>query len=280
MPFWLIGAGFGLWGLTIALNERFGRASNYSTVDTASTIDGVAIPAGATILRDENGALQTVDLPEGATLAANGATWRGHLEFATPTQTPQGARGQIATGTLAAEAVIQGTPCQGGHTVDFLWDNALSACTLASDAALGATIGDASSGSRTQIFTCRAGAIVTLQPVPATELASCVLAKPAEIGSVACASDAELRLSNGALDTCTLAQASRFGPLDLPPRTAVTYYDAQPSSFILAADAGDVPAFGLAPPGGTEGSFCYKTDKIERFTVDVRRDTSRWPGSN
>src|SRR5580658_3656350 len=78
-PFWLVGAGCGLWGLTEALSERTRPVGNYSTLDAARVIDGIEIPAGAIVLRDDDGALQTVDLAEGTTIAAKGATWRDHI---------------------------------------------------------------------------------------------------------------------------------------------------------------------------------------------------------
>jgi hypothetical protein len=270
-PFWLVGAGFGLWMLTEELSDNLYQARHHSTLDTASVIDGIAIPAGATVLRAQDGALQTVDLAEGTTLAANGATWRGHVEFAPPSSTPHAGRGQIATGTLAAAVVIQGIPCQGEHTADFLLGIELRACTLSTDAAVSATINDDRGGTRTQAFICRAGAIVELQGVKDGELESCILQEPAEIGAIACASGAKIRLWSGALDTCTLAQPARFGSIDLPPGSTVTYYDSQPSRFALAADAGDLPAFGLALPGGTEGGFCYKTEQLDRLTVGEAR---------
>ncbi len=208
-PFWLIGAGFGLWGLTVALSERSGPVSDYSTLNSARVIDGIEIPAGALVLRDHAGALQTVGLAEGTTLAANGATWRGHVDFAPPSGAPPA---KIANGILAAAAVIQGVPCEGGHTADFL-GNQLTACTLSTDAVVSATIGDDRGDTRTQAFICRAGTVVSLQAAPPGGLTGCILRKPAEIGAITCASGA-IYLSNGALDNCTLAKPARFGPID------------------------------------------------------------------
>jgi hypothetical protein len=273
-PFWLVGAGFGLWALTAVLIDKIDWARHHSTLATATVIDGVDIPAGATVSRDDDGALQTVDLAEGTTLTTNGATWLDHLEFAPPSDAPNGARGRIMTGTLAAAATIQGIPCQGGQTVDFLWGGELMDCTLATDAAVSATIRADGGGTRAQAFTCRGGATVALEAVPPGGLASCILAQPAEISAVACAGGAELQLSSGSLGACTLAKGTRFRPVDLPPGASVIYYEALPSSFMLAGDAGDVPAFGLALPGGTEATFCYKSDKLERLTVDPARSVT------
>ena len=264
-PFWLVGAGFGTWLVSEQLSEQAHWARNHYTLHTATVIDGVSIPAGTMVSRDDDGTLRAVDLPEGTTLTAGGATWRGHLEFSSPVNEP---RGQISAGTLATAAVIQGIPCQGDKAVDFLSRDELMTCTLSRDTPIDATIKNAAGINRSQRFVCQGGASIEFQPVSHSELASCVLATPAEIGDVACAGDAKFRLANGTLDSCTLAKETRFGPVTLPPGTTVTYYGAQPSGFKLPPTGSAVDAFGLSLPSGTEASFCYRSKGLERLEVN------------
>jgi hypothetical protein len=81
-PLWLAGLGFGGLLLVAEIRKQAENAQRYFTLDKAAEIDGVALPAGTRAELDENHALQVAELPDGATLALRGATWRGRLEFA------------------------------------------------------------------------------------------------------------------------------------------------------------------------------------------------------
>jgi hypothetical protein len=259
-PFWLAGAGFGVWMISGMMAEDAEHARlNYKVRET-TVIDGVDIPAGATVWRNNNGMLQAVSLPDGVTLAASGATWQHGIEF--------GATGWVTDGSLAADAVIQGIPCQHDHTASFADKDELRGCTLSRDTTVEATIQEAGGTSRRQSFTCQAGAAVETQMLGHGEVGACTLAAPAEIGGVTCAAGAELKLVNAMLYSCTVAKQTRFGPIDLPPGSFVAYVAGRPEWFRLPATGPAIDGFGLSLPAGAEAGFCYQSEALQRLSVD------------
>jgi hypothetical protein len=264
-PFWL--AGLGGWILISETQRAISNAQHYFTLDKAAEIDGIALPAGTRVALDDDRVLQVAELPEGATLALHGATWQGKVEFAMPANTPNKAHGQITTGALAAPAVIEGVPCQSDDQVAFFWDGRLMECTLSQDTGVAATIAGADGATHSQNFRCLAGDTIQLEGLRPGELGGCRLAEPADFGDIACAASERITLSNGHLAACIFAKAARFGPLDLPAGATVTYYDAQPSNFRLPPQGAAVEGFGLSLPPGTDGSFCYRSEALERLDV-------------
>jgi hypothetical protein len=266
-PFWLSGLVLGgLWLVSEIEREIYG-AQHYFMLDKAAEIDGVTLPAGTQVTLDEDRALQVAELPNGTTLELSGATWQGRVEFATPAHAPNGKHGQITEGTLAAPTAIQNVPCQAGNQVAFFWGGQLMECTLSQDADLKATIDKPDGVRPPQIFRCLAGDTIQLDGLRPGELGSCRLAEPADFDKFTCATGERMLISSGYLATCTLAKATRFGPLTLPPGTTVGYYDAQPSRFSLPPAGPAVDGFGLILPAGTEASFCYRSEALERLEV-------------
>jgi len=259
-PFWLAGAGFGGWMISSMMAEDAERARLNYKLREAAVIDGVDIPAGAKVSRDKDGTLRAVSLPDGVTLAASGANWQHVVDF--------GAHGWVTDGSLAADAVIQGIPCQHDHMAGF-WDkDHLRSCTLSRNTTAEVTIKETSGASRTQNFSCRAEAPIEMQLLGHGEMGVCTLAVPAEIGGVACAAGTELKLVNGMLYSCTVAKQTRFGPIELPPGSLVAYSAARPGWFRLPAAGPAVDGFGLSLPAGTEAGFCYQSEALQRLAVD------------
>jgi hypothetical protein len=260
VPFWLAGAGFGMWMISGMMAEDAERARLNYKLREATVIDGVDIPAGVMVSRNKDGTLRAVSLPDGVTLAASGATWQHVVDF--------GAQGWVTDGSLAADSVIQGIPCQHDHMVDF-WDkDKLKGCTLSRDTTAEVTIKDTAGGSRTQSLSCRAEAPIETQLLGNGDVGACTLAAPAEIGGVACAAGSELKLVNGMLSSCTVAKQTRFGPIELPPGSFVAYSGARPGWFRLPPTGPGVDLFGLSVPAGAEASFCHQTDALQRLAVD------------
>jgi len=266
-PFWLTGLGLGAWLLISETQRVISNAQRYFTLDKAAEIDGIALPAGTRVELDDDNVLQVAELPDGATLALRGATWQGKVEFAMAAHAPNKAHGQITAGTLAATAVIEGVPCQSGDQVAFFWGGQLMECTLSQDIGVAATIADANGATHSQNFRCLAGDTIQLQGLRPGELAGCRLAEPADFGDIACAVSERILISNGTLSACTFAKAARFGPLDLPAGATVTYYEARPSNFRLPPQGAAVDGFGLSLPPGTDGTFCYRNEALERLEI-------------
>jgi hypothetical protein len=258
--FWLPGAGFGGWMISGMMAEDAERARLNYTVREATVIDGIDIPAGAMVSRGEDGALRSVSLPDGVTLAASGATWQHGVEF--------GARGWVTDASLAADATIQNIPCQHDQMVRFWSKDELGGCTLSRDATVEVTIKEANGTSRRQSFSCRAGTAIETQLLGHGEMGVCTLATPAAIGGVTCAAGAELKLVNAMLYSCTLAQQTRFGPVELPPGSFVAYVGGRPEWFRLPPAGPSVDGFGLSLPVGTEAGFCYQSEALQRLSVD------------
>jgi hypothetical protein len=271
-PFWLAGLGFGGSLLVAEIERAISESQHYFMLNKVTEIDGVSLPAGTRVELDDDHALRVAELPEGTTVALRGATWQGKLEFAMPAHAPNGARGQITAGTLAAPAVIEGVPCQpgnhqSGNQVAFFWGGQLMECTLSQDTDIAATIADANGATHSQRFRCLAGDTIQLDGLRPGELAGCRLAEPADFGTIACAAGERILVSNGSLSACTFATAARFGPLDLPAGATVTYYDTRPSNFRLPPQGAAVEGFGLSLPPGTDGTFCYRSEALERLEV-------------
>jgi hypothetical protein len=259
-PFWLAGTGFGVWMISGMMAEDAERARLNYKMREATVIDGVDIPAGAMVSRYNDGTLRAVSLPDGMTLAASGATWQHVVDF--------GARGWVTDGSLAADAVIQGIPCRHDHIADFWNKDQLRGCTLSRDTTVEVTIKDTGGASRTQSLSCRAETPIETQLVGHGEVGVCTLAAPAEIGGVGCAAGTELKLVNGMLSSCTVATPTRFGPIELPPGSFVAYVAGRPEWFRLPPSGPAVDAFGLNLPPGTEASFCYQSEALQRLAVD------------
>lgn len=269
-PFWLAGLIFGGLWLVSEIERTIYGAQHYFTLDKATEIDGVVLPAATQIELDEKRALRAAGLPDGAMLKLSGAMWQGSVEFTMPIHAPNGKHGQIASGTLAASATIQSTPCQAGSRVTFFWNGQLMECTLSQDSDLKATIDKPDGVRPPRSFRCQVGDTIQLDGLRPGELAACRLAEPADFGEITCAAGERVIISNGYLAACILAKAAHFGRVTLPPGASVDYYDARPSRFKLPSAGPAVDGFGLNLPAGTEASFCYRTKAVER--LEVNRD--------
>jgi hypothetical protein len=196
-----------------------------------------------------------------------GANWQGKIEFAEPAHAPNGVRGQIIDGTLAAAALLDGIPCRKGSQVAFFWGGQLMSCTLSQDTDITATLLKSDGTAQAQKLRCLANDTVRLDGLRFGELGGCRLAAPGEFGDMSCAAGERILISNGHVAACTFARPARLGPLDLPAGTAVTYYERRPNNFRLPAEIGPIAGFGLSLPAGTEAAFCYREDMPERLLV-------------
>src|SRR5215472_725800 len=267
-PFWLAGASLGaLWLISEIQHENYG-AQHYFTLDKAAEIDGVTLPAGTQVTLDESLALQGAELPQGATATLQGATWQGKIEFEMPGRTNHAVHGQIAQGTLAATAELDGIACRGGREVTFFWDGRLLHCGLARDSDIPATFAAPGQGPRTYRLRCLAGDTIQLDGLRHGELDNCRLAEPANFGDIVCAAGHGIQIGNKQLAACTFATAARFGPLTLPAGSFAGYYDGRPSNFRLAPGATSVDGFGLSLPAGSEGAFCDHRETLQRLEVN------------
>ena len=84
---------------------------------------------------------------------------------------------------------------------------------------------------------------------------------------MACAAGSELKLVNEMLYSCTVAKQTQFGPIELPPGSFVAYLGARPEWFRLPPAGSAVDGFGLSLPAGTEASFCYQSEALQRLAV-------------
>lgn len=266
-PFWLGGLVFGSVWLISEIHRQLEGAAHYFTLDKAAEVDGIALPAGTLVELDETKALASAELPDGATLALRGATWRGKIVFVEPAHAPNGAHGQIAEGTLAAPANFDGVPCQAGGPAIFFWGGRLMECTLSQDEDAFASVAGPDGVAKVRKFRCSAGDKVDMAGLRPGEIEGCRLAEPADFGEITCAASERILVVNGDLAACTFAKPARFGSLDAPAGTLVTYYDGHPSNFTLPQGA-PVDGFGLSLPAGTEGSFCYHSKALERLMLD------------
>lgn len=93
----------------------------------------------------------------------------------------------------------------------------------------------------TQLFQCRGGELVYVQPTPFLQLAVCRLAAAAQADNFACTAGETIEEANGVYESCVLAKPARFGPLD-------------------PADAAD--GFGLRLPPGAEAALFYRAEAL------------------
>jgi hypothetical protein len=266
-PLWLVGLGFGGSLLVSDILKHIANAQHDFTLDTAATVDGIALPAGTRVELDDTKALATAELPDGATLALRRATWRGKVDFTAPAHAPNAAHGLITEGTLATTTAIEGIPCRAGSRVTFFWGGELAECTLAQDADASATIDKPDGSSSAQRFRCLAGDTINMAGLRQGEVEECRLAEAADFGEVACAAGERVQVTNGNLYACTLAKPSHLGALSLPAGTSITYYERHPSNFKLPSQSAPVDGFGLSLPAGTEGYLCYPAGTLDRLTV-------------
>lgn len=266
-PFWLVGLVLGGLLLVSEIQRHIEIAQDYFTLDKATEIDGVALPAGTTVTLDESHALSRAELPDGATATLRGASWQGKIDFAEPAHAPDAKHGQISEGTLAADATIDAVPCRAGSEVTFFWGGQLMGCTLSRDTEITATLTKSDGTTQAQKLRCAASDTVELDALRAGELGGCRLAETADFATISCAAKERILISSGQISACTFARAARFGPLTLPAGTAVTYYDGRPADFRLPAQGAAVEGFGLVLPPGTEGGFCFRSDTPERLTL-------------
>jgi hypothetical protein len=139
-PLWLAGVVFAVLWLAQTTVRDVDEARRHSTLAQAAEITGTHFPAGTSITRDESGALQFAELPDGATATRANVGWTGRIDFVEPGHAPGGAEGVISSGIPATAAIIDGISCQSGDAVHFFWDGRLMECTLAERARVSARL--------------------------------------------------------------------------------------------------------------------------------------------
>jgi hypothetical protein len=128
---WLAGSGVWAFGLADEISTRIYETRHHYQLDRTAVVAGITLPAGAWISIDEQGRLYRVETAPDAAVAIDATPWRGDIQLVMPDLRRAG-QGIVQSGILAADAVLQGTPCRAGNTAQFSDDGGeLLHCTLA-----------------------------------------------------------------------------------------------------------------------------------------------------
>ena len=222
-------------------------------------------PASIWVSIDEHGRLYGIETAPDAAVAIDGAIWRGDIHLVMPDQRRTG-QGIVQSGTLAADAMLQGTPCRAGATAEFSDDGGdLLHCTLARRSVIAAE-GITAGGRSTQQVACAADREIALGIIDRL-LERCVLAEAASVGGIACAGGAEIEFSGDGLDACTLAATQRVGAFDLPAGALVRFSQGRVSDIETSRSSAPLVVSGLDLPPGTEVSLCDRSEEINYLLI-------------
>ena len=130
-----------------------------------------------------------------------------------------------------------------------------------------AEIDEGQGGKSTKDLPCAADRDVWLRTFERRLLERCVLAEPAMIGLIACASGKEIVLSGDGLDICTLASAQRVGPFDLSAGTLVVFIGGRLDKFEMATTSASLAISGIVLPSGTVVGLCDRSWEVEWLSV-------------
>ena len=128
---WLAGICVWAFGLADEISTRIYETRHHYQLDRTAVVAGITLPAGAWISIDEQGRLYRVETAPDAWVSIDATPWRGDIQLVMPDLRRAG-QGIVQSGILAADAVLQGTPCRAGNTAQFSDDGGeLLHCTLA-----------------------------------------------------------------------------------------------------------------------------------------------------
>ena len=203
---WLGGISFWAAGLIDQLTTAIYEARHHYRLERATTMAGIAIPAGSWVWVDELGVLYQIDTAPDAAVTIEGARWRGEIRLAGLGNRAVADRASVKTGVLAEDTAIQGVSCRAGQPVEFSDSgDALFGCMLAKRAVVTAEVRDAAGDPSTAEVVCAADREIAFRAYGNRLLERCVLAENATLGPVSCPAGAKIVLSGGGLDECTPA---------------------------------------------------------------------------
>lgn len=256
---WLVGISFWAAGVVDRIRTAGYQAQHHFQLDKTTLLGGIEVPAGAWVSIDEHGAIYALEVGENASVAINGALWLGDIQLI-PAIDRTFADRWIASGTLAADAVLQGIACRAGGLVVFSTpDGALSHCIAARRTVVSAEIPE--NGSiRVVGLACMPDQEIRLWGRQ-RRLGGCVLADTATVGSVICAGGAEIVMMGDGLTICTLASAQQIGPFDLSAGARVHFNQGRLDE--VAGISTPLAVSGVTLPPGSTVSLCERAWEAE-----------------
>ena len=267
-------AGIIYWAFVLAdqiMTDIYRARHNYGLAKT-TIMAGIELPQGSWVFLDEEWRLYEIDTQAGANVSIDGVLWQGEIRLIPEAARSASDRGIIKSATLAADAVIQGTPCRAGKTVEFTEsDGDLLRCTLARRTTVAAEIADAQGDMITEDLACAENRDIEFRIFGHRLLERCVLADMATVGSVACAGGEEIVLSGDGLDACSLATAQRVGSFDLAAGTRVRFTRGWLSNIEMPLASVSLAVSGLDVPPGTTVALCDGSEEIEYLEVPEDR---------
>jgi hypothetical protein len=265
---WLGGISFWTAGLVDQIKTDFYQARHHYRLDKATVLTGIEVPKGSWVSIDEEGILCAIETADSAVVSIDGALWRGDIRLISAHNRKTADRGMIKSATLAADATIQGIPCQAGTPVEFSeYGGDLQHCTLTKRTDVPAEIDEGQGGKTTKDVSCAQDRDVWLRTFERRLLERCVLAETATIGMIACAGDKEIALSGHGLDTCILASAQRVGPLGLSAGTLVHFSQGRVEKLELPPTSEPLSVSGIDLPPGTVVGLCDQSWDVEWLSV-------------
>lgn len=221
-------AGVSYWafGLADQIMTDIYQAQHHYQLAKATIIAGIALPQGSWVFADEEGRLYEIDTKAGARVSIDGALWQGEIRLIPEAARTASDREIIKSATLAADAVIQGTPCRTGKLVEFTeYGGDLLRCTLAWRTVVVAEIADAG------------GEEIVLS---GDGLDTCSLAAAQRVGPFDLATGTRVRFAGRWLREIQMPLTSAslaMSGLDLPPSTTVALCDrSREIDYLLVPD--------------------------------------------
>jgi len=265
---WIAGVSYWAFGLADQILTDIYQAQHHYRLAKATIIAGIALPQGSWVFVDEEGRLYEIDTKAGARVSIDGALWQGEIRLIPEAARTASDRGIIESATLAADAVIQGTPCRTGKLVEFTeYGGDLLRCTLAWRTVVVAEIADAGGDMIIEDLACAENRHIEFRTFGRRLLERCVLADMATVGLVACAGGEEIVLSGDGLDTCSLAAAQRVGPFDLATATRVRFAGGWLREIQMPRASASLAMSDLDLPPGTTVALCDRSQEIDYLLV-------------
>jgi hypothetical protein len=129
---WVAGISYWTFGLADQIMTDIYRTRHHYRLAKATIMAGIELPQGSWIFVDDEGRLYEIDTKAGASVSIDCALWQGEIRLIPEAGRTASDRGIIKSATLAADAVIQGTPCVAGKLAEFTdYGGDLLRCTSA-----------------------------------------------------------------------------------------------------------------------------------------------------
>ncbi len=269
---WLGGISFWAAGLVDEIESAIYRAQHHYRLGTVTAFAGIEVPSGSWVSVDEEGLLYAIETDQQSAVSIDGALWRGDIRLISSSNRAGLHRGVIKSGTLAADAVIQGIPCRAGSLVEFSEVGGdLQHCILTRRTVVTAEFADLWGLKSTQKFACAADLDIRFRTFGERVLERCVLADAARVGLVGCAAGKEIAFSDDGLAGCTLASAQSVGPFALVAGTSVGFTRGRLDRFEMPRDATSIVISSLDLPPGTAARICERAWELEWLSVPEDR---------